>query len=314
MKILCYSVFLLFSAPVLAQSAIDSTLLIQTVRTLSSDKFEGRKTGSRGSRMAQFYLLDCFKKVGILPYNGTYEYPFYVEAGEKRIMATNLYGYIPGKSDQVIVITAHYDHLGIGKPAAAGADSIYNGADDNASGVSAMLAIAKYFKQHPPQHTLIFAALDAEEMGLLGAREFLLHPPVPIVQMKLNVNLDMVSRNDQQELYVCGTTQFPALKEVITEVAAQSKIKLVMGHDKESDGAGNWISQSDQYEFFKQKIPFLYFGVEDHPDYHKVSDEFTHIQPSFFYQATNTIRMVIVAADKALETNKFRSLKIMDNK
>ncbi|MET6999172.1 M28 family peptidase [Chitinophaga defluvii] len=312
MKILCYSAFLLLSVPVLAQSAIDSSLLMETIRTLSDNKFEGRKTGTRGNRMAQFYIRDAFKKVGVVPYNGTYEYPFYFEAGGKRIMGTNLYGYIQGKSDQAIVITAHYDHLGVGKPPAPATDSIYNGADDNASGVSAMLAIAQYFHQHPPQHTLIFAALDAEEMGLEGAKAFLQHPPVPVAQMKLNINMDMVSRNDNQELYVCGTHQFPELKEVITAVAPQSKIKLVTGHDKKEDGANDWTSQSDHFEFFKLHIPFLYFGVEDHPDYHKVSDEFSRIHPAFFYQATTTIRMVISAADKAMMAGKFRSLKVME--
>ena len=96
MKWLCYSFCLLFALPALAQTSIDSAQLMTDVRTLSADKMEGRKTGTRGSRMAQFYILDRFKKIGISAYHDTYEYPFYFQEGDKKIMGTNLYGYIPG--------------------------------------------------------------------------------------------------------------------------------------------------------------------------------------------------------------------------
>ncbi|WP_440134023.1 M28 family peptidase [Chitinophaga sancti] len=283
-----------------AQTNIDSVQLIKDIRTLSDDKFEGRRTGSKGSRMAQFYLLDRFKQSGLQPFNKTYEYPFYYQEGDKQVMGTNLYGYIKGKSASIIVITAHYDHLGIKKDP-AGKDSIYNGADDNASGVGSLLALMGYFKKHTPQHTLIFVAFDGEEEGLKGAAAFVKTPPVPVNRFLLNVNLDMVSRNDKNELYVCGVTPYPALKSFVDAAAAKSNtVKLITGHDHNEDAGDNWISQSDQYEFHKLKIPFLYFGVEDHPDYHKRSDEFEHIQPSFYYQATHHILNVVLAADKGL--------------
>ncbi|WP_343667379.1 M28 family peptidase [Chitinophaga sp.] len=283
-----------------AQTNIDSVQLIKDIRTLSADKFEGRRTGTKGSRMAQFYLIDRFKQSGLQPFHHTYEYPFYFREADKQVMGTNLYGYIKGKSDSIIVITAHYDHLGI-KKNQAGKDSIYNGADDNASGVGSLLALLGYFKKHTPQHTLIFAAFDGEEEGLKGAEAFLKQPPVPANRFILNVNMDMVSRNDKNELYVCGLTPYPALKDFVSIAAAKSSsVKLIAGHDRKEDAGQNWISQSDQYEFHKLKIPFLYFGVEDHPDYHQLSDEFDHIQPSFYYQATNYILNVVLAADKGL--------------
>ncbi|MBP1651990.1 MAG: peptidase [Bacteroidetes bacterium] len=283
-----------------AQTNIDSVQLIKDIRTLSSDKFEGRRTGTKGSRMAQFYLLGRFKQSGLQPFNKTYEYPFYFREGDKQVMGTNLYGYIKGKSDSIIVITAHYDHLGIKKDQ-AGKDSIYNGADDNASGVGSLLAVLGYFKKHTPEHTLIFAAFDGEEEGLKGAAAFLKQPPVAANRFILNVNLDMVSRNDKNELYVCGVTPYPFLNTFVDAAKAKSStVKLIAGHDHKEDGGQNWISQSDQYEFHKQKIPFLYFGVEDHPDYHQLGDEFEHIQPSFYYQATHHILNVILAADKGL--------------
>jgi len=298
MKILPVCLFLLMGFTAQAQSSIDSLQLIKDIRTLSSDKFEGRRTGSKGSRMAQFYLEDRFKQIGIQPYHNTFEYPFFFSEGEKQTMGTNLFGYIKGKTDTVIVLSAHYDHLGI-KKGQAGKDSIYNGADDNASGVGALLAIAAYFKKHTPEHTLLIVAFDGEEEGLQGAKAFLKQPPVPVSQMVLNINMDMVSRNDKNELYVCGLNQFPQLKKYV-DLSPDGNVKLLSGHDHKEDGAENWISQSDHYEFYKMKIPALYFGVEDHPDYHRLSDEFEHIQPSFYYQATQRVLKVILAADSGI--------------
>ncbi|MGE7773166.1 M20/M25/M40 family metallo-hydrolase [Chitinophaga sp. NPDC101104] len=279
-----------------AMAQVDSVQLLKDVETLSADKFMGRQTGSRGNRMAQFYLLDRFKKAGIQPWAGTYEQPFYFTSGDKRIMGTNLFGYIPGKTDSVIVISAHYDHVGVGP--GNGTDSIFNGADDNASGVAAILGIAAWFAKHPPRHTLIFAAFDGEEMGLRGARDFVSRPPVPLKKIKANINLDMVSRNGKNELYACGTFQNPHLKPAITAAAANSKIKLLTGHDRPDEGSQNWTNQSDQGAFHAQQVPFIYFGVEDHEDYHKVSDEFSRIQPSFFYQAANTVLDVLKWIDQ----------------
>lgn len=280
-----------------ASGPIDSALLMKDVKTLADNKFEGRKTGTKGNRLAQFYLLDRFKQVGLKQFNNTYEQPFYFTNSKGKVMGTNLYGYIPGKSESVIVISAHYDHVGIGKPNET-KDSIYNGADDNASGVAGLLAMAAYFKKNPPNHTLIFAAFDAEEMGLQGAKAFVAKLPVPAANIVLNINMDMISHNDKNELYVCGTSHFPALKKHITAAAGKSNISLPMGHDKSGDGDQDWTAQSDHHAFFVKKIPFLYFGVEDHVDYHKASDEYSRINHSFFYQAVQSILEVVKEADK----------------
>ncbi len=276
---------------------IDSSQLVKDVKTLAADKMEGRKTGSKGNRMAQFYLLDRLKQLRLNQFNHTFEQPFYFTRGQNRIMGTNLYGYIPGRVDSFIVISAHYDHVGIRKTAGT-TDSIFNGADDNASGVATLLAIAKYYKEHRPKYNLIFAAFDAEEMGLQGAKAFVARPPVPTSKIILNINMDMVSHNDKNELYVCGTTPYPALKARVAAAARRSRVKLPFGHDRESDGDQNWITQSDHYEFHKAKVPFLYFGVEDHADYHKVTDEFERINLSFFYRAAGAVLEVVKEFNK----------------
>ncbi|MGX5818162.1 M28 family peptidase [Chitinophaga lutea] len=284
---LCIGCFTGFAA--FAQ--LDSVQLMKDVKTLSDDKMEGRETGSRGNRMAQFYLLDRFKQIGLKQFVNTYEQPFYFSRKGKRIMGTNLYGYVKGRTDSFLVISAHYDHVGM--RGGSGPDSIYNGADDNASGVAVLLALAKYYAVHPPRYTLVFAAFDAEEMGLQGAKAFVAALPVPAGRIVANVNMDMVSRNVQQQLYVCGTAHYPALKPFVTAAAARSRIALPLGHDRAQDGPQNWTAQSDHFEFHKKNIPFLYFGVEDHVDYHKPTDEFSRIDPSFFYRAALAIQNVI---------------------
>lgn len=302
MKIVIHSLLLLMAVSAHAQSSIDSTQLIKDIQTLSSDKYEGRMAGTRGSRQAQFYLMGRFKQIGLSAYHNTYEYPFYFKHGEKQIMGTNLFGYIKGKSDAAIVVTAHYDHLGIKNGTARDKDSIYNGADDNASGVGGLLALMSYYAKNQPEHTMVFVAFDGEEEGLQGAKAFLKQPPLPVGQIVLNINMDMIGRNDKNELYVCGLTQFPELKKYIDDaVSTGGPVKVLSGHDKKEDGSNNWINQSDHYEFYKLKIPILYFGVEDHPDYHQLSDEFPRIQPSFYYRAVLKVLTVLQSADKGLK-------------
>lgn len=281
-----------------AQSVVDSLQLMQDVKTLSSDRMMGRKTGTRGNREAQFYIKKRFKAIGLKKMFNTYEQPFFFQHKGKKIMGTNLLGYLEGKTDTWLVISAHYDHLGTGKP--VNGDSVYNGADDNASGVAGLLALAKYFKDHPPRHNLLFIAFDAEEEGLQGAKAFVSHSKDLLSKIKLNINMDMISHSEKNELYACGTHQFPRLKPYLQNAGEASSIHLKFGHDGGNPGEADWTNQSDQGAFYAAGIPFVYFGVEDHPDYHKVSDSFKSITPSFFYHAVYTILTVTKNMDQYL--------------
>jgi len=284
-----------------SQPVIDSGQLMQDVKSLSSDAMQGRRTGTRGSRLAQFYILQRFKETGLQPlHDSSYEYPFFFEDKDgQKVMGTNLLALIPGKKSDIIVISAHYDHLGISATSVNG-DSIYNGADDNASGVAGLLALAAYFQKHPPEHTLVLAAFDAEEENLKGSDAFVHQFPELMKRIRLNINMDMISHNDKGELYACGTRQYPFLKSFLSQAAQGSPVHLLFGHDDPSSGSDNWIDQSDQGSFYAQKIPFIYFGVEDHPDYHRVSDEFKTISPSFFYHATEIILYAAMKIDRGL--------------
>jgi Zn-dependent M28 family amino/carboxypeptidase len=198
------------------------------------------------------------------------------------------------KENGALVLTAHYDHLGVRN------GSIYYGADDNASGVAVLVALARQCQRSPWMHDAIFVAFDAEEMGLQGARAFVKALPIPSHRtIALNVNLDMVARGDKNELYVAGTSHRPELKAILAPVAARAKIKLLFGHDT-GGGQNDWTKQSDHGAFHEAGIPFLYFGVEDHPDYHKPTDTADKIDPTFFYQSALTILDAVSTVDRAL--------------
>jgi len=278
---------------------LDRSTLLNDVQTLSSDSFEGRKTGSAGNFKAADYIINRFDKIGLKSYNENYKHPFiFTNRRNEQIQGINLIGYVKGKSENVIIISAHYDHVGINN------SEIFNGADDNASGVAAILASAKYFTENKPNNTLLFVAFDAEEMGLQGAYSFLNNPPIPKELIKLNINLDMVSHNDKSELYAAGTFKTPAIKDIIQQADQNTGISIKFGHDRPDMGKDDWTMQSDHGPFAKENIPFLYFGVEDHDDYHKPSDDFENINTDFFYSASTAILKSIISLDKNLDRIK----------
>jgi Zn-dependent M28 family amino/carboxypeptidase len=295
MKKLTFVLLILSNYSIYAQK-IDRNTLLNDVQTLSSDSFEGRKTGSAGNFKAADYITNRFDKIGLKSYNENYKHPFIIRnRRNEQIKGINLIGYIKGKSEKVIIISAHYDHVGINN------SEIFNGADDNASGVAAILASAKYFSENKPNNTLLFIAFDAEEMGLQGAYSFLNNPPLSKELIKLNINLDMVSHNDKSELYAAGTFKTPAIKDIIQHADHQTGISIKFGHDQPDMGKDDWTMQSDHGPFAKENIPFLYFGVEDHVDYHKPSDDFENINPNFFYSASTAILKSIISLDKNLD-------------
>jgi Zn-dependent M28 family amino/carboxypeptidase len=264
----------------------------------------GRLSGTAGNRMAQDYIISRFEQIGLQTYNNSYRHTFRLESRKLVVEeAVNLIGYIPGKTDKAIVVSAHYDHVGVRD------GEIYNGADDNASGVGALLAAATYFKKNKPYYTLIFAALDGEELGLQGADAFLENPPLALDLIQLNVNMDMLSMNQRGELYASGTYHYPALTPYLQQVTARPQARLLLGHDRPEQGQNDWTKQSDHFQFHKRQIPFVYFGVEDHPHYHKPSDVYANINPVFYPDAAALVIDFIQILNKNRPDLRSASLK-----
>ena len=264
--------------------------LMADVRVLAADSLEGRAAGTPGGAKARAYLEERFQSIGLEPMGESgYRQLVPLQSGAEGV---NLVGRIPGTvhPQSVLVVTAHYDHLGVRN------GQVFNGADDNASGVAALLDVARRFMEAPPKHTVVFVAFDAEEQGLVGARHFVAHSPVPLSAILATVNFDMVSRGDAGALWVAGPSHYPHLGDIIEPVVARSAVTVRFGHDT-GGGSDNWTSASDHGAFHQRDVPFLYFGVEDHADYHRESDEADRIAPVFFAGAVDALWAAIRALD-----------------
>ena len=274
-----------------APARVDAKLLMQDLVALSAPPLEGRLTGSAGSKRAQQLILARFKQLKLAPVNGSYEQKFSFTETRGRTReafpdALNLMAMVAGSDvpDEFVLVTAHYDHLGVR------AGQIHPGADDNASGVAAMIAMARWFAANRPRTSLVFVAFDGEEHGLHGAKHFVSHPPVDLRRVSAVVNMDMVGRGDKNVIYVAGTHHTPALKAPVSEAAKARAITVRFGHDRPGvPGVDDWTQSSDHGPFHAAGIPFLYFGVEDHPDYHRPSDTADKIPVAFYREATELV-------------------------
>ena len=261
------------------------------VTALAAPDMEGRLTGSASSKRAQAMILERFKQLQLQPVNGSYEQRFsFTGARNKQSFpdAVNLMGLVRGTHEQdrdrYVLVTAHYDHLGVRN------GQTYHGADDNASGVAGMLAIASWFASRPARQSLLFVAFDGEEYGLQGSKYFVANPPFPISKISVVVNLDMIGRGDKNQLFAVGTRYTPELKSPVEEAAKGSRIIVGFGHDTPGvPGEQDWTQSSDHGPFHTAGRPFLYFGVEDHADYHRPSDTADKIPRQFFVEATTVI-------------------------
>ena len=279
------------STAVPAAAVVDSASLLADLARLADDSLRGRAAGTPENAKARAFVAARFDRLGLATVGGRRVHDFtFTRRDSSRVAGGNVVGLVRGTAqpDRYIVVTAHYDHVGVGRP--VNGDSIYNGADDNASGTAALLALAEHFARRPGRHSLLFVAFDAEEQGLRGARAFVAAPPVPREAIALNVNMDMVSHSERGELYAAGAAKYPQLRAPLERVAARAPVKLLLGHDTpQPTPRDDWTSQSDQGAFHQAGIPFVYFGVEDHPDYHRPSDELRTITPGFFVRAVRTV-------------------------
>ena len=294
---------------------IDKNRTLRNLKILASDSLEGRGFTKPGNYKAQQLIANEFKRLQLATvldsgyiqeftttYKGKRRQRMFPVKGKDRndanvadttVVGGNVIGMIKGKSNKVIVITGHHDHLGIRN------GKIYNGADDDASGTAAVIAIADYFKDKTPNHTLVFATVDAEEAGMHGSAYLVKNFPLGKENIVLNINMDMISRNDKNELYACGLFHYPNLREPLTKV--NSTINLISGHDNPNDKSqDNWTNSSDHRSFHKEKIPFIYFGVEDHKDYHKDTDTFDRINQEFYIKAIKLITEAVENYDTFL--------------
>jgi Zn-dependent M28 family amino/carboxypeptidase len=282
-------------------SVIDASQLLSDLRVLSADEMQGRETGTPGGDKARAFIVERFKASGITAFGASYEqaFTFTARRGSTSRRGVNVVGQISGKRrapqpQRYIVVSAHYDHLGVR------GGQVFNGADDNASGTAALFAVAKYFAAYPPSNSLIFAAFDAEELGLHGSQAFVKQPPVAADSLVLNLNADMLGRAPDDKLFVVGTAAQPFLRPHVDAVIKRAPLKLLTGHEDPRQRE-DWTRDSDHYSFMQARIPALYIGVEDFKQHHQATDDYETIDHDFYVRAVETLVQLIEQFDANLD-------------
>ncbi len=282
-----------------AADRVDAERLMGRLSALAHDSMEGRGAGTPGGERGRRYIESQLRELNVAPAYATYQSPVRVRARPGAdTLGANVAARIQGTKGggPVMVLSAHHDHLGVRN------DSIYNGADDDASGSVALLSLAEQFRKSPLEHDVILVWFEAEESGMLGSRAFVAAPPVPGAQIALNVNLDMISRHDAgRTLWVAGPAHYPFLRPVVEALVPQAPVTVKLGHDTAAGRpSDNWTNSSDHASFHRVGIPFLYLGVEDHPDYHRPGDDANKVEPAFFASTVAFTEMLVRALDARL--------------
>jgi len=263
-----------------AQSSPAARQVLDDIQFLAADRLGGRLTGSAGADTAAAYLARRLEQAGLQPPPSGWMQQFVVaedapmaqHTGAGGVTGRNVIGILPGRDpelrNEVVIVGAHYDHLGLGGAGALDPDNtgfVHNGADDNASGTSALLYIARRLSGNPPARTVVFIAFSGEELGLLGSAYYTKHPVYPLSRTVAMVNLDMVGRLRNDRLLAFGVetaTQFPALLDSLNWYA---------GFDLKASGDG--YGPSDHSSFYAAKLPVVHLFTDLHEDYHRASDD-----------------------------------------
>jgi hypothetical protein len=270
---------------------LDSAEIIHDLQYLASDTCNGRQPGTVGHDRAMQRIISRMRAARLDSFDHSLKQIFSGSNINGSDSGINIIGWVKGSVDPntYLVVSAHYDHLGTSKDG-----KVYYGADDNASGVACLMALAKYFKEKPHAYSLIFAAFDREETNLQGSYYFVdnwVHNSGK-EKIKLDLNLDMIARSDNNEIFACGARYYPSLRKTIDQVQNNTSVHLLMGHDS-GPAKDDWTNQSDHYAFYKNNIPFLYIGVEDHPDYHQPTDTYSRINYHNYIENCNLTALLL---------------------
>ncbi|SEF84392.1 M20/M25/M40 family metallo-hydrolase [Algoriphagus boritolerans] len=285
----------------------DSKLLAslkEDVTFLAADDLEGRAIGSAGEQKAAEYLAEEFEKLGLQPkgIEGFFQ-PFTVSKPsnphEEALIGTdgagitgrNVIAFLDKKSDKTIVIGAHFDHLGMGGQGSLhrGDSAIHNGADDNASGTAALLALAEILKHEELSSNVLFIAFSGEENGLWGSNYFVKNPTIDLASVNYMVNMDMIGRlNEEKSLAVYGVGTSPSFSGILDSINTDS-LKIITTE--------SGVGPSDHTSFYLQDLPVLHFFTGQHEDYHKPSDDADKINYEGLVKVVRYISRVVTSLD-----------------
>jgi len=269
-----------------AYNGISAAELKDNLYVIAADDMEGRDTGSAGQKRAGSYIIEQYKKngIGFPPSMDSYYQKVPSEAmkkyGETLPDSENIMAYIEGteKPNELIVISAHYDHVGTKNGV------VYNGADDDGSGTVAVMEIAEAFQEakkkgYGPKRSVLFLHVTGEEHGLFGSEYYSEHPVFPLENTVADLNIDMIGRDDaenrgKQYVYVIGSEMLSSELKKINVAANDKTVKLELNYkyDDPKDPQRLYY-RSDHYNFAKHNIPVAFFFDGIHEDYHKPTDK-----------------------------------------
>ena len=288
------------------QSTADAVALLNDVRYLADDRLQGRLVGSPGADSAAAYLSRRFRDAGLRPAPGGWfqlftvsnDAPAALHAGIGGAVGRNVIGVLPGRDpdlrNEIVVVGAHYDHLGLGYFGSLDPDStgrIHNGADDNASGASALIHIASRLALLPPARTVVFIAFSGEEAGLLGSDYYVKNPIFPLARTYAMVNLDMVGRLRNDRLLVYGSATAMEFTHLLDSLNTEAHFDL----KPSGDGWG----RSDQSSFYAAGKPVLHIFTDLHEDYHRTTDHWEKINADGLQKVADfTAALVRTLADR----------------
>ncbi|MEN2487276.1 M28 family peptidase [Flavobacterium sp. B11] len=305
------------SDPTKYVKAISEKDLKKMLYTVASDEMEGRETGSKGQKKAGLYMIEQYKKSGISFPKGAKDFyqpvpAAFMNARRNQNLpdSENIWAYIEGseKPNEVLVISAHYDHVGIKD------GEVYNGADDDGSGTVAVIEMAKAFAKakkqgHGPKRSILFLHVTGEEHGLHGSRYYSENPLFPIENTIADINIDMIGRRDVEHsntnnyVYVIGADRLSS--DLHNAVVAQNEKYIKMDLDfkfNDPKDPNHFYERSDHYNFAKHGIPAVFFFNGVHEDYHGKGDEPQKIEYDALTKRTKLA--FVVAWDLANRENR----------
>ena len=278
--------------------SITADELKEMLTTFSSNEFEGRNTGEEGQKKAAKYIADFYRdhdiQSPIAKDDFFQEIPtsFYNDSYPP---TENVLGFIPGKTDEIIVVSAHYDHLGKKN------GKIYNGADDDGSGSMALLEIAEAFKEaadkgYQTKRGVLILHVTAEEKGLIGSDYYTQHPVIPLEQTVTNLNIDMIGRVDERHqdnpeyIYLIGSDRLSMELHQLSEKANRQSVDLDLDYKYNAKNDPNrFYFRSDHYNFAKNDIPVIFYFNGTHEDYHQPTDTVDKINFDLLEKRTRLI-------------------------
>lgn len=292
-----------------AVKGITKELLKEYVTFLASDDLEGRAMGSGGEEKAGVYITKVYEKAGLQPVgdlvNGKQGY--FQSFSASGLKTRNTVAFIGGSDeklkDEIVIIGAHHDHLGMRKSGKE-KDRIFNGADDNASGVAAVMAIAKAFGESglKPKRSILFITFSGHEVGMLGAQHYVKNPIFQLENTIAMINFDMLGRNSDEpvSIYGLGTESADLFEGIVKEASAKVEIKT-----RPLQSAFSGFADSDHVLFGAKKIPVMLFTSGVHADYHLVSDHVDKIEIEFMEKNVKLAAISLYNVANLIERPKF---------